>query len=60
MIDNKLLVGTELLSVIAMAFIFFKVLIMSPECFSVADSYFTILPLFMTKIVEFKLIMAKK
>ena len=60
MTDNKLLTGTELLSIIIVAFIFFKVLFLSPKCFNIGDSYFTILPLFMTKIIEFKLVVMKK
>jgi hypothetical protein len=47
-----ILVFGELLSLIAMIIIFFKVFLLAPDCFSVGDGYFTILPLFMTKVVE--------
>ena len=52
MVNRKLIVGTEIASLIAMTLIFFKVLFMAPNCFNVGDGYFTLLPLFMTKAVE--------
>tara|TARA_Y100000310_G_scaffold258520_1_gene266962 strand:- start:1712 stop:1891 length:180 start_codon:yes stop_codon:yes gene_type:complete len=52
MVNTKLIVGTEIASLIALTLIFFKVLFMTPNCFNVGDSYFTILPLFMTKALE--------
>jgi hypothetical protein len=42
----------EILSLAAMVIIFFKIFLLSTDCFSLGDGYFTILPLFITKIVE--------
>ena len=52
--ENKFIIFTELWSIIAMILIFFKILLVSPQCFSIGDSYFTILPLFITKVLESK------
>jgi|TARA_B100001971_G_C17837809_1_gene357036 hypothetical protein len=52
MVNKKLIIGTEILSLFALALIFFKVLFLAPNCFNVGDGYFTLLPLFMTKALE--------
>lgn len=59
MADTKLIVGTEIASLIALALIFFKVLFLAPNCFNIGDSYFTLLPLFMTKALELAQIIKK-
>jgi len=48
----KVIVLAELFSLVALTFVFFKVLLISPRCFDIFDSYFTILPLFITKTIE--------
>ena len=50
--SNKFIFMTELWSLVALVLIFFKVLVITPNCFSLGDSYFTILPLFITKVLE--------
>lgn len=52
---NHLLVTGEVISLFTMVLIFFKVLIITPQCFSLLDGYLTILPLVFTKIVEIKI-----
>lgn len=58
--EYNLLVGTEVTSIVVMALIFFKVLIFTPTCFNMGDTYFTLLPLFITKMIEFKLTVVGK
>jgi len=44
-----IIIWAEQFSLIALMIIFFKILIKSPKCFDLFDSYFTILPLFILK-----------
>jgi len=57
--EHKFIIFTEFWAIIAMVLIFFKILLISPKCFSISDGYFTILPLFITKILELKLVFKK-
>jgi len=51
--NNKmLLVIGELIGIIATVFIMVKVMILKPACFSLFDGYTSIVPLFITKIIE--------
>lgn len=49
---NSIVILSELFSLIALIIIFFKVLVFQPKCFDLFDGYFTILPLFITKMLE--------
>tara|TARA_Y100000310_G_C20515050_1_gene730768 strand:+ start:797 stop:985 length:189 start_codon:yes stop_codon:yes gene_type:complete len=49
---KSMVIWAEQFSLIALIIIFFKVLIFKPRCFDLFDSYFLILPLFITKILE--------
>jgi len=58
---DHFLIGAELLSLLALFMVFFKVIVLKPACFSLFDNYFTILPLFTAKILElYKLNFNKK
>jgi len=50
---SGLIVGGEILSLIAMALIFLKVGILKPDCFSLFDAYVTIFPILLVKVSEF-------
>ena len=50
---NGIIIGGEVLSLLAMIVIFLKVGILQPECFSLSDAYFTISPILLVKISEF-------
>ena len=49
---KKLIAQGEFISVVAMVLVFFKVIVIQPECFNPLDASFTILPIFFVKIVE--------
>lgn len=42
----------DLLGILAVALVFFKVLLTESNCFSLLDQYVTILPLIFTKIMD--------
>jgi len=52
-IINLVIGGGEILSLLAMALIFFKVGILQPECFSLSDAYMTVFPILLVKFSEF-------
>lgn len=49
---GRMVIIAEQVSLIALMIIFFKVLAVKPACFDLFDGYFTILPLFITKVLE--------
>lgn len=55
-----LLLTGEAISLLTVLFLFFKVLVFLPECFSLFDAYVSVLPLLLTKIVEIKIVFFSK
>ena len=49
---DKWIIATETIGILATILIALKVIFLEPKCFSLADSYFTIIPLISTKILE--------
>lgn len=47
-----MIVAGEIISVLAIVVIFIKVSILKPECLSIVDSYFALVPILFVKIVE--------
>ena len=49
---DKWIIATETIGILATILIALKVMFLEPKCFSLSDSYFTIMPLITTKILE--------